>query len=270
MNISLLVDEIKLNNKLKSEVLSLVEKDRAKLISLCEKCNKDNFKSAFLKNDLAKLAIALLYSVNYTYPKYQKMGISDDIYFATMKDISIWCENNGNKGLKNIAWIKNHLNTELFKLGRLQFQLYTCNDIKLDYGMLPFDKGERMLYVHIPQGEKLIYADCVNSFIAAKEFFAKYFPDYKYNFFYCESWLLYGENWQFMDSSSNILQFSTLFDLVCSFDNDKQAIERIFGKRQIIKSKYQEKTALQRSAKAFMQSGGKLGEGIGILHKDDI
>ena len=103
MDISLLVDEIKLNNKLKSEVLSLVEKDRAKLISLCEKCNKDNFKSAFLKNDLAKLAIALLYSVNYTYPKYQKMGISDDIYFATMKDISIWCENNGNKGLKKYS-----------------------------------------------------------------------------------------------------------------------------------------------------------------------
>ncbi|MFU2519512.1 MAG: hypothetical protein ACM67P_05240, partial [Clostridiales bacterium] len=81
---------------------------------------------------------------------------------------------------------------------------------------------------------------------------------------------LYGENWQFMNSSSNILQFSTLFDLVYSVEDDRQAIERIFGKRQLIKSKYQENTALQRSAKRFMQNGGKLGVGIGILFKGDI
>ena len=47
-------------------------------------------------------------------------------------------------------------------------------------------------------------------------------------------------------------------------------IERIFGKSQLIKSKYQENTALQRSAKRFMQNGGKLGVGIGILFKGDI
>ena len=70
-----------------------------------------------------------------------------------------------------------------------------------------------------------------------------------------------------MNSSSNILQFSTLFDLVYSVEDDRQAIERIFGKRKIIKSKYEEKTTLQRNAKRFMQNGGKLGVGIGILNK---
>lgn len=270
MNINTLADKINLEENLKNKAISLVENDRAKFVSLCKKCSEDNFKSAFAKNDLVKLCIALVYAVQYTYPLYQKNNIDDDIYFDTMKDITVWCQNNNNKGLKNLPWIKNHLNFELFKLGRLQFQLYTCNDIMLDYSMLPFDKGEKMLYVHIPQGEKLIYGDCVNSIIKAKEFFAKYFPDYKYDFFFCESWLLYGENWQFMKSSSNILQFATLFDLVYSIDDDRQAIERIFGKRQLIKSKYQEKTTLQKSAKTFMQSGGKLGIGIGILHKDDI
>ena len=42
--------------------------------------------------------------------------------------------------------------------------------------------------------------------------FDEYFPNYDFDYFFCESWLLYGENWQFMNSSSNILQFSTLFD----------------------------------------------------------
>lgn len=270
MDIELLANKINLNSELKNKVLSLVKKDRAKLISLCKKADNDNFKSVFAKNDMIKLAVALLYSVEFTYPKYQKAVISDEIYFETMKDIAVWCENNNNKGLKNLPWIKNHLNFELFKLGRLQFQFYKCNNKLLDYSLFPFDYGEKVIYVHIPQDEKLVYAECVNSLKNAKSFFGEYFPNYDFDYFFCESWLLYGENWQFMNSSSNILQFSTLFDLVYSFDDDRQAIERIFGKRQPIKSKYQENTALQRSAKRFMQNGGKLGEGIGILFKGDI
>ena len=270
MDIELLANKINLNSELKNKVLSLVKKDRAKLISLCKKADNDNFKSVFAKNDMIKLAVALLYSVEFTYPKYQKAVISDEIYFETMKDIAVWCENNNNKGLKNLPWIKNHLNFELFKLGRLQFQFYKCNNKLLDYSLFPFDYGGKVIYVHIPQGEKLVYAECVNSLKNAKCFFGEYFPNYDFDYFFCESWLLYGENWQFMNSSSNILQFSTLFDLVYSFDDDRQAIERIFGKRQLIKSKYQENTALQRSAKRFMQNGGKLGEGIGILFKGDI
>ena len=165
---------------------------------------------------------------------------------------------------------KNHLNFELFKLGRLQFQFYKCNNKLLDYSLFPFDYGEKVVYVHIPQGEKLIYAECVNSLKNAKRFFGEYFRIMILIISFCESWLLYGENWQFMNSSSNILQFSTLFDLVYSVEDDRQAIERIFGKRKIIKSKYEEKTTLQRSAKRFMQNGGKLGVGIGILNKNDI
>lgn len=270
MDIELLANKINLNSELKNKVLSLVERDRAKLISLCKKADDDNFKSVFAKNDMIKLAIALLYSVEFTYPKYQKAVISDEIYFETMKDIAVWCENNNNKGLKNLPWIKNHLNFELFKIGRLQFQIYKCDNRTLNYDLLPFNFGENLIYVHIPQGEKLVYAECVNSLKNAKSFFGEYFPNYDFDYFFCESWLLYGENWQFMNSSSNILQFSTLFDLVYSVEDDRQAIERIFGKRQLIKSKYQEKTTLQRNAKRFMQNGGKLGVGIGILNKNDI
>lgn len=270
MDIELLANKINLNSELKNKVLSLVERDRAKLISLCKKADNDNFKSVFAKNDMIKLAVALLYSVEFTYPKYQKAVISDEIYFETMKDIAVWCENNNNKGLKNLPWIKNHLNFDLFKIGRLQFQIYKCDNRTLNYDLLPFNFGENLIYVHIPQGEKLVYAECVNSLKNAKRFFGEYFPNYDFDYFFCESWLLYGENWQFMNSSSNILQFSTLFDLVYSVEDDRQAIERIFGKRKIIKSKYEEKTTLQRNAKRFMQNGGKLGVGIGILNKNDI
>ena len=175
MDIELLANKINLNSELKNKVLSLVERDRAKLISLCKKADNDNFKSVFTKNDMIKLAVALLYSVEFTYPKYQKAVISDEIYFETMKDIAVWCENNNNKGLKNLPWIKNHLNFDLFKIGRLQFQIYKCDNRTLNYDLLPFNFGENLIYVHIPQGEKLVYADCVNSVKKAQSFFAQYF-----------------------------------------------------------------------------------------------
>src|SRR5699024_7805843 len=134
------------------------------------------------------------------------------IFYDTMDDIRIWCENNNNKGLKNYRWLKNHVSLELFKIGRLQYQFYTCKSRFLKYSLLPFDYGEKVIYVHIPQGEKLVYSDCVSSIKEAKIFFEKYFPGYSYRFFFCESWLLFAENWQFMEPSSNILQFSSLFD----------------------------------------------------------
>ena len=56
-----------------------------------------------------------------------------------------------------------------------------------------------------------------------------------------------------------------MFDIVYSSQDDRQAIERIFGKRRIIKSSYPENTTLQRNAKKYILSGKKLGIGIGVI-----
>lgn len=264
-----LINTIHLDETLKQKVIDLAENDRVNILSLAEKCNRGNFSCLAVKNDLMRLAV-MLECANATYQKYKKLGVDDHIFFDTMSDIAVWCENNKNKGLKNYKWIKNHISFELFKIGRLQYQLYTCKNKTLKYDLLPFDYGERVIYIHIPQGEKLVYSDCVDSLKKAKEFFKEYFPSYSYRFFFCESWLLYDENWQFMAPSSNILQFSSLFDIVYSCDIDAQAIERIFGKRKLFKKNYHENTTLQKNAKAHLISGGKLGIGIGVINKDDI
>lgn len=264
-----IINSIQLDEALKQKVIDLTQKDEVKILSLAKKCNDGNFSCLAFKSDLIRLAVILKCAEN-TYEKYKQLGIDDSIFFDTVDDIRIWCENNDNKGLKNYNWIKNHISFELFKIGRLQYQFCTCKSKILKYNLLPFDYGEKVIYVHIPQGEKLVYSDCVESLKAAREFFSKYFPDYSYRFFFCESWLLYGENWQFMEPSSNILQFSSLFDVVYSNDIDNQAIERIFGKRQRKIEKYQENTTLQRNAKAYMKNGGKLGIGIGVIERDLI
>lgn len=265
-----ILDEIKLDSSLKEKVLDLIIRDEVRLLSLCKRCKTDNFTFINTKNDLVRLAVSILYLCEYTYGEYQRLGISDRVFFDTASDISVWCRNNNNIGLKNIQWIKNHLNCELFRLGRLQFQLYKCNNPTLKYKLLPFEYGENLIYVHIPQGEKLVYSDCLASIRAADNFFEQYFPHYKYQFFFSETWLLYENNWLFMETSSNILQFSTLFEIAYSVEDERQGIERIFGAKERNKSKYTEKTALQRSAKHFMQNGGKLGIGIGFIDRSDI
>lgn len=262
-----LIEKINLSEGLKEKLLALYQSDEKQIKKLADKCKKNgNFNCLASKNDIVRLAVCLEYA-EFTKDEYRKKDIPLSVFYDTMGDIKIWCENNHNKGLKNYRWIENHLKCNLFRIGRLQFQMFRCNMKTLSYTHLPFNFNDQMIYVHIPQGEKLIYSDCIEAINRAKEFFDKYFNDFEYEFFFCESWLLYDENWQFMQPSSNILQFQTLFDIVYSSDDDAQAIERIFGRRHIIKSLYPENTTLQKSAKEHILKGNKLGIGIGIIEK---
>lgn len=264
-----LIDDLCLDENLESRLEIFTQKNKNKIKKLCNRCHKD-FNVLAGCSSLMRLAVCLEYAQTYTFDHYNRLGIPQEYFYSTLKDISIWCENHNNKGLKNYGWIKNHLKCELFKIGRLQYQMFCCKNPTLDYKQLPFKFGDNLIYIHIPQGEKLIYKDCVDSLLSAKKFFEIYFPDFNYQFFFCESWLLFEENFAFMDTSSNILQFQSLFNIVYSATDDRQAIERIFGKRRIAKSNYTESTSLQRSAKAYMLDGNKLGVGIGIINKNDI
>lgn len=74
-------------------------------------------------SDLTRLAVVLA-MLPETHEKYRQLGIEDTVFADTMSDIGIWCANCGGGGLHNVHWIKNHLDARLFRLGRLQFQLY--------------------------------------------------------------------------------------------------------------------------------------------------
>ena len=182
-----------------------------------------------------------------------------------MSDIKIWCEKTGNKGIKQYMWLQNHVKFELFRLGRLQFQIYPCKNKTLLYNKLPFKFGDNLIYIHIPEGEKLSEDKCKESLSLARVFFNKYFPDFNYDYFFCESWLLFEGNRDFMKNDSNIVKFMSLFNHCYSVKIDVQPIERIYGKRELFKKKYSENTDLQRRVKAYMLSGNKLGFGIAVI-----
>ncbi len=262
-----LAQELNIPPSLIEKIKNLSGRELKKVNNCTAKCFKGDFSCLKKENDLIRLAVILQCAVKVK-KKYSELAISDEIYYATMSDIKIWCENCQNKGLHNYGWMKNHVSFELFRLGRLQFQLYECKNRTLLYNKLPFSYGEKLIYVHIPQGEKLVKEDCINAFKTANRFFEKYFPDYNYRYYFSESWLLYDKNKEFMSPDSNILAFSSLFTHCYSVKIDKQAIERIFGKRMLLKKNYPEKTSLQKSAKEYMLKGGKLGTGVAVMEKN--
>lgn len=263
------IESLGFDKTLSLKLQAYINKHRMKISLLCKIC-RVNFEVLSFCSDLMCLAVCLEYAQKYTFRLYKEKGISQKIFLETMKDIVIWCENNGNKGLKNFRWIKNHLNCELFRIGRLQYQFSVCRNVKLNYSEIPLKYGENVIYIHIPQGEKLLISQCEQSVSDAKNFFEAYYPEYNYQFFFSESWLLYSKNKEFMSAASNIVNFQTMFDLVYSYADDRQAIERIFGNREHNAENYPEKTTLQRSAKKYIIDGKSLGVGIGIIDKDKI
>lgn len=261
-----LAEKLNLNENLIQNLNNLNEKDLKRIILCTGKCAEGSFSCLKKENDLIRLAVILQCAVKVK-EKYLSAGISEKIYYDTMSDIKIWCERNQNRGLENYDWLKNHVSFELFRLGRLQFQLFPCNNKTLLYSKLPFSYGEKLVFVHIPEGEKLLKERCIESFKKANSFFKQFFPDYEYRYYFCESWLLFDGNKNFMQKDSNILSFASLFSHCYSLKIDEQAIERIFGKRRLIKKSYPENTYLQKSAKEYMLEGNKLGIGVGVIDR---
>ena len=259
-----LAKRIGLHELLIKDLESLIDNEKQTIDSIADKCMTKGFHFLKGKSPMVALAVILKLAVDVK-EEYDKADIDEKIYYDTMSDIKIWCEKTDNKGIKEYMWLKNHVRFELFRLGRLQFQFYPCKNRTLLYNKLPFNFGDNLIYIHIPEGEKLSQDKCKESLSSAREFFAEYFPEFKYNFFFCESWLLFEGNKDFMKSDSNIVKFMSLFQHCYSVKVDVQAIERIYGKRKLLKKKYSENTDLQRRAKVYMQKGKKLGVGVAVI-----
>ena len=249
------------------ELITALEKvDKESIELIAQSCRVKGFHILKSKSSIIRLAVILSLAVKVK-GEYDDAGIDERVYYDTMSDIRLWCESCGNNGLENSNWLKNHVSFELFRLGRLQFQFYECNGKAMLYKKLPFDCGEKVVYVHIPRGEKLEKEKCIESLKKADDFFKKHFPSYSYSYYFCESWLLYEGNRDFMAQNSNIVSFMSLFDIRYSVKIDKQAIERIYGKRQLFKRNYPENTDLQKRAKKYMLGGGRMGIGVGVIER---
>ncbi len=208
----------------------------------------------------------LLLKVESAYCEYVKKGISIKIFNDTFSDIQKWVDNyyieSGKFGFKEIVWLSNHIKLNVFKLGRLQFKFGYS---KIDYEPLSVKIGDMVIEVHIPQGEKLDYEKCKQSYEMAREFFTKYYSDYNIKVFTCMSWLLDESICKMVGEKSNIYKFAKDYDIVFSVERNS-AIRYVFGDAYVDKdvNEYPTNSSLQKNMVEFLKNGGILKAGYGI------
>ena len=198
------------------------------------------------------------YVADHTLEINTKRGIPREMTVAILRDVNLWIGNYykqfGVPGTNEFAWLSFQLRGEIFRLGRLQFR-----PVKNGNNRAP--SGEWVLETHVPQGEPLDPQKCLESFAMAKEFFPKYFPEVKADYFDCHSWLLNPNFAYLLDDSSNIVNFGKLWTLKrIDVGNCSATINRVFGfgfKRKDLPNA-PENTTLQRKVKEFLLNGGDL------------
>ncbi len=271
------------SEKLLTEIEAYIENNKKKIEKYLKLCRKNRWE-LFLKKD-PKMKLSLIFAfLPEVYDRYTKIGISEKIFFNTMGDIKIWIndhiERQSDWGLYELNWLMHHMNLNIFKLGRLQFQkFFYYNRKKYNKNGRELTFGCKAIYIHIPRGEKLNIEDCKKSFETAVSFFKKYFPEYSNCAFLCHSWLLYSGNRNYMKCESNIIRFSELFEIIEEKEAPSSAYLWIYGKKpsekKLMKNKEKKGaygftenmpqiSSLQKALTEYIEKGGSLGEALGI------
>ena len=219
------------------------------------------------EEDLKRNLLSYLFMCEKTAEKYRELGIPDSVRDKTLSDITRWAytwfDMRGELCLGELSWLRRHLSAKLFQLGRLQFCMA---EAEWDIPALSVKAGDPIIEVHIPADGPLVTEECKRSIDMAREFFAKYFPDYKYKAFTCHSWLLDGELKSILPEGSNILGFRDLFEIV--FDEESNEILRYVFKRTTnphnLPSAYPTSSFAERVKKAVL-SGVKFHESYGFI-----
>ncbi len=267
-----------------ADTIEIYIKDNIKKVEKSLKlCNKNRWELVLKKEPKMKLSLVYAF-LPVVYERYREKGIDDEIFFDTMSDIKIWIDDHktrtGEWGLYELHWIMHHMNVNIFKLGRLQFQkLFYYGKKPYNDGRHKLSLGKKVVYVHIPRGERLDISKCEESFKMANEFFKKYYPEYPNDIFVCHSWLLHSGNKNYMKADGNIVRFSNLFNVTEEYEFPADTYLWVYGKKPknkvLLKCKKKtgsygntenmpQNTSLQKALTEYINNGGNLGVSVGI------
>lgn len=226
-----------------------------------------------------KMLTYMLHRALEAHDKYLQLGISEDIYIATMKCFTRFINENyvknGNYIFDRGWWTVRQISNKLFRIGELEYELINWNN-------------EPTISMHIPSDADLSSEKCVESIKLAKSFMVKFFPEYSDSIYICDSWLLSPALKELLSSTSNIVSFQNMFeiveinpdslgyvewvfkqdtsDIVCNESNKIGIKEMVYQKRDININEMPEVTSLQKNVKAYVKAGGSIGEALGILN----
>lgn len=196
---------------------------------------------------------------------HRARGIPEDISRLTLADLgrnmAVHRKKHGVGGLDVPFWLMLHFRGAIYQLGRLQFQRATLGNRTGEAVRAagePYGPGDPCLGVHIPDfyGPLSPHA-CDASFKQAKEFFARYFPDERYDIATCHSWLLDEQLAEYLPEDSSIIRFQRRFRLAYrSQDDEDQTIVRfVFGRTNFEMDELPRRTRLERAIVDHMKAG---------------
>ncbi len=216
--------------------------------------------------------IFILECTGYSYEKFMEKGISEDVFYNTMCDITyktIECKTfHGVYGIFVPEWFKGFLEARRFGLGRLQYDLWEHREGPIEVGGFKFRTGDKALAIHIPSSGPLLQEDVVESLKMAY----KFFPDRIYDgvlFCECFSWLFFPPFLPiFKECSPNTYNFSLNFEFYEEYKNEKfDNCWRVFnvGIDDCVIDELPENTRMQRGIKKYMQENDRFGGARGVL-----
>ena len=217
--------------------------------------------------DLCMLALFILMGMD-SKKRYDEMGIDEDIYYACMKEITIWSKrcykDRGHVGTYGHEWHNNFFVPKVFRLGRLEFEEKLLLDINYTVDGVTYVKDTPCLNVHIPEDGKLSHDDVLDAYKRAYKFFGL-----KGNYpFVCHTWMLYPGNRDFMDPDSNVMKFMNDYEVLLKWDEvNYGGLWRVFGRHDSYDpDTLPADTKLQRDLIAYLKSNGNVyGAGYGIF-----
>ena len=166
----------------------------------------------FAEMDGKRNLLSFLYFCEDLERRYKEKGIDEKILIDTLKDLpiwtTIWSDVKNELCLFEIPWLKRHLNMELFKIGCLEFCMNKSYFESKETGL---EKGMNMIEIHIAHGSKITPENVEKSLKDAVEFFDKYYPEFEYEHFTFESWLMDPTLKKFLKPESNILKLQERF-----------------------------------------------------------
>jgi hypothetical protein len=119
------------------------------------------------------------------------------------------------------------------------------------------NSGDHVLSVHIPGfSGPMDPAACDAAFTQAIEFFPRHFPQERFIYAVCYSWMLDDALREYLPATSNIIRFIDRFQIAYRFDeNDASILRFVFGRSDLPLDAYPQTTTLERAVIAHLRAG---------------
>lgn len=211
----------------------------------------------------------------YVWAYHRSRGIPDDVSRRTLADLgrhmAVHRRARGGPGLLHPSWNSLHFRGELYQLGRLQFQRSVLGDrmggavAAAGHSAGP---GDPCLDLHITDFRGPLSPEaCDRSMALAREFFARQFPEERYETAMCHSWLLDPQLKRYLPADSNIVRFQERFRLADGHEREKEKekepepedsvpIAFVFGDQDLPVAELPRRTRVERAVGDHLRAGG--------------